>query len=165
MSTIHIPAWELFDRTFSTGDDVIVITEEDEWAWGKLRDIDDHGALLQRRNRYYKIYWSDIRFMCHDGFPIKKLKGADGSALIEKMPSQRGIIATVLQSKKYRLTEIVFSDPFHIQGISRSVLYNKGNTDPNYFFTDNEEVLELIAPDGAIAHLWSLNTVWYINNG
>jgi hypothetical protein len=77
------------------------------------------------------------------------------------MPSQRGIIRTVLQSKKYGLTELVFSDPFHIQGVFRSVLYNEGNQDPNFWYTDNEEVLELVAPDGATAHLWALNSVWY----
>ena len=165
MTTIAISVWELFDRTYSEGDMVIVITEDDEWGWGTLEDVGDQGARLCRGNRHHDIYWSEIRFMCHDGFPIIKLKGADGSASIEKMPNQRAIIRKVLQLKKYGLTEMVFSDPFHIQGIFRSVLYNEGNQDPNFWYTDNEEVLELVAPDGATAHLWALNSVWHVAQG
>jgi hypothetical protein len=160
MSTIYAPAWELFDRTFNEGDAVIVITEEDTWAWGTLRDIGDQGALLKQGNKYRSIGWADMRFMCHDGFPIRKLKRADGSSSIEKMPSQRNLIRTVLE-KRFGLTELVFSDPFYIEGIVRAILYNEGNDDPNFWYTDNEEVLELVAPDGATAHLWSLATVWH----
>jgi len=162
MKTIEASAWELFDRTFSEGDAVIVITEEDEWGWGTLRDIGDEGAQLYRGLKHCHIYWSEMRFMCHDGFPVRKLKGADGSRAIEKMPSQRDLIRTVLE-KKFGLTELVFSDPFYIEGIVRSILYNEGNEDPSHWYTDNEEVLELVAPDGATAHLWSLNTVWHVS--
>lgn len=162
MKTIEASAWELFDRTFSDGDAVIVVTEDDEWGWGKLADIGEEGAQLYRGLTYCHIYWADMRFMCHDGFPIRKLTGADGSASIEKMPSQRSLIKTVLQSKKYGLKELVFSDPFYIEGIVRSILYNEGNDGPEHFYTDYEEVLELVAPDGATAHLWALNTVWHV---
>ena len=162
MKTIEASAWELFDRTFSEGDAVIVVTEDDEWGWGTLHDIGESGAQLYRGSKHCHIYWADMRFMCHDGFPIRKLRGADGSASIEKMPSQRSLIKTVLESKKYGLTELVFSDPFYIEGIVRSILYNEGNDGPEYFPTDYEEVLELVAPDGATAHLWSLNTVWHV---
>ena len=160
MSTVAISAWELFYRTFDEGDDVIVITEDDEWGWGKLEDITDEGAVLWQGNRHCRIFWSEMRFMCHDGFPITKLKGADGSSSIEKIPSQRALICTVL--KKHGLTELVFSDPFYIEGIVRAVLYNEGNNDPNHFYTDDEEVLELVASDGATAHLWALNSVWHV---
>ncbi len=160
MGSIYVPAWELFDRTFNEGDAVIVITEEDAWAWGELRDIGDQGALLKQGNKYRSIDWADMRFMCHDGFPIRKLKGADGSPSIEKMPSQRDLIRTVL--KKYGFTELVFSDPFYIEGIVRSILYNEGHDGPEHFHTSYEEVLELVAPDGATAHLWTLNTVWHV---
>ena len=64
--------------------------------------------------------------------------------------------------KKHGLTELVFSDPFYIEGIVRAVLYNEGNNDPNHFYTDDEEVLELVASDGATAHLWALNSVWHV---
>lgn len=161
MKSINVSAWELFDRTFSEGDAVIVITEDDEWGWGTLAEIGEHGAQLYRGSKHCHIYWSDMRFMCHDGFPIKKLKGADGSASIEKMPSQRSLVKMVLE-KKFGLTELVFSDPFYIEGIVRSILYNEGNDGPEYFPTDYEEVLELVAPDGATAHLWALNSVWHV---
>lgn len=162
MSTIYMPAWELFDRTFKEGDAVIVVTDQDEWAWGTLSDVSEDGALLKQRTKHHHIYWADMRFMCHDGFPVQKLKGADGSASIIALPNQRIQIRNLL-TRRLGLTELVFSDPFYIEGIAQATLYNEGNEAPNFFYTDNEEVLELVAPDGATAHLWSLNTVWHCN--
>lgn len=160
MPTIYVPAWELFDRTFKAGDDVIVVTEDDEYAWGKLQYVTSEGADLWRGSKHTHILWNDLRFMSHDGFPIRKLKGADGRTTIINGPSQRNRIITHLRNSG--LTELVFADPFHIEGIEKATLYNEGNEDPAYFRTGNEEVLEMIAPDGAVAHLWSLGTVWYV---
>ena len=160
MTTINMPAWQLFDRTFKEGDDVIVVMENEWWAWGKLEYVTHIGADLRQGIHVRSVYWSEIRFICHDGFPLKKLKGADGSASIEKTMHQRGLVKKIME-KKRGFKELVFDDPFYIEGIFRATLYNEGNEDPAYFFTDNEEVLELVAPDGATAHLWTLNTVWH----
>lgn len=159
MSSISIPAWELFDRTFKEGDDVIVVMDDDSWAWGQLKDPGPEGVLLERGTLTKNVFWDEIRFMCHDGFPVKKLKGADGSASIIRLPSQRGRVRTLL--RRLGLKELIFSDPFYIGGIVKASLFNEGNQDPIHFATDDEEVLELVAPDGAVAHLWDLKTVWH----
>jgi len=75
--------WDLYYSMFKDGDEVIIITEDDDYLWGSVTAI-NAGAILSRPNKEDKLVpWEDIRFMSHDGFPVKKLMGADGSNLIE----------------------------------------------------------------------------------
>lgn len=76
-------AWELFWSLFKEGDEVICIDDEDVFHWGRLKTYSEDNFLLCRPYRQEALHWEDIRFMCHDGFPVRKLTGADGSKLIE----------------------------------------------------------------------------------
>lgn len=94
-------AKELFDSMFNDGDEVVIITALDEYDHGKMSIADD-GIVLRHINRPDKFYhWVEVRFMAHDGFPVKKLMGADGSESIEKSSfseSNQDIIKKVLLS-------------------------------------------------------------------
>ena len=156
-------AWQLFNRNFKDGDAVIVIDDDDRVGWGTLRSITEHGFTLVRvslsRTRRKRFQWDGIRFMSHDGFPVRRLFGADGSYAIETEPSEAGVIRTGLAME---YVSIVFGDPFLVENVAAEI-HNPGNAGPEHWREDSEESLELVAPDGARAQLWDLNTVFHAN--
>jgi len=71
-------AWTLFRSMFKDGDEVVITTDEDEFHWGVLT-IGDLGCDVKRPgHKPVYLEWDVIRFMAPDGFPVKKLMGADG---------------------------------------------------------------------------------------
>jgi hypothetical protein len=81
-------AWELFEEQFKEGDAVIVILDDDRYDWGTL-DWDSVKIILRDpmgRRRAHTYRWEHVVIMCHDGFPVRKLLGADGSrsVMLEK---------------------------------------------------------------------------------
>jgi len=82
----QIDAWTLWDSMFKEGDNIILITDDDEFKWGKIKRATEGSLDLKTGQRPVEVIdWDDIRFMAHDGFPVKKLMGADGSQLIEQL--------------------------------------------------------------------------------
>lgn len=78
-------AWELYDSCFSDGQNVVIVTDFDTFEWGTLRTLPLGCWLARRERKDLFFWWDDIRFMAHDGFPVERLMGADGSKLIEKL--------------------------------------------------------------------------------
>ncbi len=89
-------AWRLFYHTFKEDEEVVVVCDNDEFLWGRLHSIKADGCVVRRytgaRGYYdkwnyedYFVPWDEIRFMAHDGFPVRKLMGADGSKSIEQL--------------------------------------------------------------------------------
>lgn len=77
--------WELFNMSFKPDEEVVVVDDDDRFWWGKLGGITDLGFTLRHgRNKVAELTWEKLRFMAHDGFPVSKIMGADGSATIEK---------------------------------------------------------------------------------
>ncbi len=165
---MKLTAWQLFRRNFKVGDEVIVINDFDRVSWGTLGQVDGLGFLLKgavyatprtvRRQDNRWLPWDSIRFMSHDGFPCKRLLGADGSASIEDEPSMKDAIRNGL-AEQFGL--MVFGDPFLIENVN-GVLHNSGNTGPGWDYEEEEECLELVAPDGARGMLWDLATVFHV---
>lgn len=82
-------SWDLYRSMFSDGDFVVVIDENDDMHWGKIKATETHAILSWHSRPQPKVIpWTQIRFMAHDGFPVKKLMGADGSTSIEKCDSK-----------------------------------------------------------------------------
>lgn len=147
--------WQLFWNTFQLQDEVILITDEDRFDYGKLDSVDEKGVYLcasYRHRHYYE--WKVIRFMAHDGFPANKLMGADGSKSIEFNDSEitigsieelsreitgkecalenlikdsKEIIRNCLENELATPTrEFVVGDPFYITDVSAKI-FNRGN--------------------------------------
>ena len=97
-------AWELYNSCFSDGQNVVIVTDFDAFEWGTLRTTST-GCWLARRGRKDRFFrWEDIRFMAHDGFPVERLMGADGSKLIEKLDpvdSARAIRDALIEESLY----------------------------------------------------------------
>jgi hypothetical protein len=85
MTKEAIDICELYDSMFKDGEEVVIVTDEEEYFWGILETTSTHCILKKPGRKIIEIDWNDVRFMSHDGFPIKKLRGADGSALIEHL--------------------------------------------------------------------------------
>lgn len=179
--------WKLFNSHFKEGDDVVFIDDSDVMTAGKMVGFDDIGCYLKSpwsgRNTFH--FWEDIRFMAHDGFPVKKLRGADGSKLIEQIDTtdikkalvdattykgcdkcgrvidrraQYGMCAkcyNIWRAEMARPT--VFGDPFMIEA-GRGILFNEGSKSNGGYF---DECLVLQAADGAWAELYDLSTVYF----
>lgn len=79
-------AWSLYHTMFKNGDEVVLVLEDDEFTWGKIVRAEKEKIVLKSlTDKEEKIHWDDVRFMAHDGFPVKQLFGADGSHLIEQL--------------------------------------------------------------------------------
>jgi len=143
-------AWKLFKKLYKQNDYVLVIDEFDKRFFGKMK-YDDEGLHLTKIDGIRKyLYWDQIRFMCHDGFPVKKLLGADGSDTIElESPVDLNKLITYLSAKR-----LVFSDPYMIENVtSKYIQTYDGN------FT--EDILLLKSKDGAVGLLYDLNRIYY----
>lgn len=246
-SNLTASMWELYRAAFKEGDEVVIISSFDEYYWGKLETRGDAGCTLHRPGRKsLDLPWDEIAFMSHDGFPIRKLRGADGSALADKLDTKdtekalrhalerspcshckrlvptaelefaksyfdkawairseynaikrkeiaRGSMdwfadaaarcgtddqpgatrvpehdmpnyekgARVCKKCQKKLIKIStrWGDPWET-GEAEAVLFNAGNKGPDYWGEDDEEALILIAPDGAIGHLFNLPRIF-----
>ncbi len=170
-------AWDLYRRCFKEGDEVIVIDDDDRVFWGKL-NTEELGITLRHAKRSHFLYWEDVRFMSHDGFPVRRLVGADGDPSILKEKSAKDAIRAAL-TKEFSGREDKssywptgyrrpipsfrgrFGDPFDVLVPCEVELYNSGNTGWYWYGQDYEECLVLTAPDGARAQLFDLSTVFY----
>jgi len=162
-------AWKLYWNMFQDGDEVVIITEDDKMAWGEIK-ARGNGCWLKRYCYKDKFFdWDEIRFMAHDGFPVRKLMGADGSKNIEKLQTedvQNQIREGLgLEYEEKKLKRIVYSDPFMIDSC-KAKLVNKGNVWVPGSLNLHEEVLLLKSDDGAKGMLWgcSLFTMYVHNN-
>lgn len=154
---MKITAWQLFNRNFKVGDEVIVVDDDDRVRCGKLKSITERGCYLVHGNRYTYVYWSDTRFMAHDGFPVRKLMGADGHTTIESEPTAKRVVRAGLIRE---FGHLVFGDPFLVEQVS-GFLHNPGNEGLEFDCEDGEECLDMVAHDGARGMLWHLPTVFY----
>ena len=153
-------AWELFLSNFLLGQDVVVITDEDEFFAGKLVLVAEDYCIIRGPNEEYKLEWLNIRFMAHDGFPVRQLKGADGSKSIEKIDTTetQELIRDSLQKESYKMRAVI-GDPFEID-VVESRLWNPGMSGPRCWGHKFEETLVLTAPDGAVGLLYDIPTIY-----
>ena len=156
-------AWELYYACFSNGQNVVIVSDYDAFEWGALRTVGT-GCWLARHGRTDKFFrWDYIRFMAHDGFPVKRLMGADGSKLIEGLgtaDSTKAIRKALVTKPRQAHMQATFGDPCRIEDV-HAELFNAGNAGPGFWNGSNEEVVSLRAPDGAKGLLWNLETVFF----
>ena len=105
---------KMFRSMFKNGDQIVVITDQDEFFWGKMKiDLDggvNPGLRLTLLSGIEKwLWWQNIRFMAHTGFPVKQLlgPGADALAVVLETANitDRIRAATLLEFK--RLNDLV----------------------------------------------------------
>lgn len=104
-------AWTLFHSLFKKGDNVWLITDEDDFIWGKLLAFNNEECALRFKGKEVWFRWDCIRFMSHDGFPVRALTGADGSRSILK---EQGTILrdlTNVKKKNNVPTRFVYGKP------------------------------------------------------
>jgi len=162
-------AWDLYYRVFNDNDDVYVITDSDEAYWGKAHATQT-GLLLSHPNVVDRFLdWDDITFMAHDGFPVRKLMGADGSKAIEKTNTntiEAGIRKLLTKNPSItdgpRVKQAVFGDPFLVENVEATLMntYYPGN---HIWEPEHEELIILKAPDGAVGLLYELNRIYHFD--
>ena len=187
---LQAKAWDLFNAYFALGDDVVLIDEDDACYFGKLDAVDEEGCWLTRpQGTRRRVNWINVRFMAHDGFPVKKLVGADGSRFIEQIDTtdtveairsvlsyalcvdcsklvahetaHRAFLGTCFRCDECeKKAHVYFGDPFEVEPV-RSVLFNAGNSGPDWWDEPYEECLVMRAPDGAMAELFQIETVYH----
>lgn len=178
--------FDLFDSMFKKNDEVIIITEDDEFFWGKLIVCGPDGFTLKRGTSINFFEWKKVRFMSHDGFPVKKLMGTSSDQYIEQAFSPdiattirqvlileletcgncnillpKGYPHTLCAECESKLPERRYGGghPFIIDGV-RSFLINVGNDNPAWMGTPYEEAVVMKSKDGAQGMLWELETIF-----
>ena len=154
-------AWELWWSTFKDGEEVVVIDEDDKIHWGRLKTTDEGVTLRRPYQADDVIPFERIRLAAHDGFPVRRLMGADGDPSIESWRSAEGQIRHELSEEIKPLTAARIGDPYDIEGVQARLL-NPGNAGDYYWDNDAEEVLQMWAGDGAKGLLWDLSTVFMV---
>lgn len=97
-------AWSLYHAMFKNGEEVVLVLENDEFTWGKIvKTTADYLTLKSLTDKEEKIHWDDVRFMAHDGFPVRQIFGADGSHLIEQVDTKdiQKAIRQIFSAKPY----------------------------------------------------------------
>jgi len=98
---------------FATGEDVVIVTENDKKIGGKLYPQKGGKFLLKSAKGVERILWlSEMRFIGQDGFEITKLKGADGSPSIMRTDNTQ-LIDTLRNYSKPKI-ELIESTPKEI---------------------------------------------------
>lgn len=85
-----VDGWKLFRKLFKVGQFVVAITDEDKMIWGYLDWTDEHLVLSYPTRHTAQYDWDTIRFIGHDGFPIKKVWGSQGQ---DELNNVRSVIA------------------------------------------------------------------------
>lgn len=158
-------AWRIFCECFKEGDEVFVVSDDDEVFWGRLGPLEEQDSdfVLHRPGGIkHSIPWMATRWVSHDGFPVRKLLGADGSASIEKDISQ-GVNQNLLEAIRTaapRIKRARFGDPFEFENVISSELHNAGLTGLQHFCKATEETLVLTAKCGAQAVLYDLPSLF-----
>jgi hypothetical protein len=68
-------AWKLFMKDFKNGQSVVIITEDERFDWGTLQYTEETVTLTSGLRPPKTYHWNQIVFMCHDGFPVRKVFG------------------------------------------------------------------------------------------
>lgn len=106
--------------------------------------------------------------MCHDGFPVKKLIGADGSELVGKLDTlnvEEAIRKALIsdhrpKGSRYVMKQAVVRDPYLIENVHVELLH-PGNKGSEFYAEDFEEVLVMRSRDGAGGLFYGLKNVYY----
>ena len=88
MSEQKVDAWDLYWSMFKDGDEVVVVTEDDEFFWGKAYAEANNLRLKRPGSRDKLLDWDEVRFMAHDGFPAKKLITLSRNPAIEALDTR-----------------------------------------------------------------------------
>lgn len=161
--------WDLYRMCFEEGQEVVLIGEDDQvWA-GSLKTTPEAAILRHGRGTKNTVVpWIQCRFMCHDGFPYKKLRGKfTDKFLVEKLEKANAarVVRHVLHEHGISeevpmvVRHAIFGDPFETTQPVVARLHNSGNIGPYWYCQDLEECVILTAPDGAKAQLFDLATV------
>ena len=68
-------ALKLLAKDFKNGQSVIIITENERFDWGTLKYNKETVTLTSGLRPPRTYHWNQIVFMCHDGFPVRKVFG------------------------------------------------------------------------------------------
>lgn len=161
--------WTLLRNMFKEGDEVVLVLEDDTFAWGALRTLNE-GVELYRQACRTKFYpWEIVRFMAHDGFPVRKVTGPPSDDIIEDLDTVgvqravRGLLDAAKPKRKprtggwSRTSGLGFGDPYLIEGVS-AALYNRGRVSaPGEAY---EETIVMRSPEGARGLLWDVPTIF-----
>jgi hypothetical protein len=98
---MKVDAWTIWRSLFRDGDEIFVITEDDEVVWGKLKSGRLYCHLSPLVGKKRSLPWDEIRFAAHDGFPVKKLLGPGTKSLeLEDTTDTQAVIREVFSKDK-----------------------------------------------------------------
>jgi len=163
----EVDQWDLFHSQFQDGEDVVIILDDDTARQGKLTAIEQGALIRPPGTKVSTLYdWDRIQFISHDGFPARKLLGADGSESIAKLDTTdtETAIREALLDGSLKEVQAVFRDPWFFEDCSCR-LANAGRREWIHTRQGTGETLLLQSRDGAQAQLYDLASIYWFRAG
>ncbi len=158
-----IKGWEFFKAQFRDGDNIVIINDDDEVYVGNCKIVVAGIHLTRVNKKSLFFYWNEVEFISHDGFPVQKLTGADGSSSIEQLDTSRlekSILDELSNYDTKRFTEnkkvtLVRGDPFLIESCRASIV--------NAFYPESgfESCIRLVSDDGAVGLVYDFKNIYH----
>ncbi len=183
----ELTAWEIYRLCIQDGDTVIAFDDDDRLHFG-IVGSDEEGCWITApfTLERHRLQWADVTFIGQAGFPIRKLRGADGSlssmqvehddtvklvrAALGRTYTRRQVDSLSYFDadqvlKRAGITPVVRTlvggDPLMIEDV-RAHLFHPGNDHPYYWSDDGEEILVMEARDGARGLMWNMQSVFHL---
>jgi len=167
MDNITEKAWEVFRSVFKDGEDVVVEDSDGKFYWGKLFCNNDGIILTRPRGKSVELFWEDIEFMSHDGFPVSRImKMSKVEAYLRAKQTPNKIIRSAFDKKIKVVKKSVYYGgccPFMMGPIFPSRIFNHGNSGRRFWHSDANEVLEFKSQDGAILHSYDTDHLFVLS--
>ncbi len=143
-------AWSKLFEQFKEGENVIIVTEDDDYYWGKFKP--SYQACIVGGKEYK---WDEVVFIAHEGFPIKFLSTGIEPKFFEQQCTIQvtKVIRKVSRSTpRYESHYFCGGDPWLIEDVAVEG-FNIGKG-------PNDEFLQLTSRDGLTGILYDLPLVF-----
>lgn len=155
MIEITKKAWAVYRSAFKDGEKVVVEDCHGRFYWGKLSTTNEGVTLASPGGKSKMIFWDELEFICHDGFPVNRIMGMTAKEAAKRAArTPLSIIREALEGPltKVRRFRFVGGGCPWIAECRLVETHNRGNIGPKFYYEDDEEVMVFASPDGAIMH-------------
>ena len=164
MKEITERAWEMFRSRFKDGQEVIVENQYGNFYYGKLKCHNDYITITSPGGISKDIHWDNIEFICHEGFPAKRILGMTVEEANKRADeTDKEIIrAAFIRGELSQSDDGVYYGggcPFIAGPMFPNRIFNKGSKS---VYEDDCEVMEFVSFDGAFMHSYDTNHLFIL---
>lgn len=150
MTEITEKAWAVYRSAFKDGEQVIAEDEFGQFHWGKLLTTEDGITLTRPGGISTVLPWDELEFICHDGFPVKRIMGMSQDEAGKR--ARRTPTSIIREALDRPLTKYVGGGCPWVAECQLVETHNLGNVGPRFYGEDDEEVMVFAGAGGGVMH-------------